>query len=1062
MKHIFPLAVAAMAAMGTAMAENTVNDWENLAVNSRNRLPARTYAMPLENEQAAFSDAIEPATPFKKSLNGNWRIKWVGDPARRPVDFAAPDFDDSNWSIIDVPSCVEMRGFGSPIYTNVNYPHKNDWPKILDRFTGKPNFNPVSSYRTKFTIPEGWSGRDVILRFDGVASAYYVWVNGKEVGYAEDSKLPSEFNISEFLTDGENTLAVQVFKWCDGSYVEDQDMFRFSGIFRDVTIWAKPKDGIWDFRVNAECRMQNGEWTGDISVDGIEGEWSATLYDAAKNSVATISNAKKRKAVKPSDLHLWSAEDPYLYTLIVKKGDDIRMKRVGFKEQKIVGNTFCVNDKPIKLKGVNRHETNPENGRTVSLDDMMKDIEMFKRYNIDTVRTSHYPDHYLWYDLCDKYGIYVIAEANVEAHEPGYKEKSIGLFEEWNHSIVERNERHTIFYRNNPSLIIWSLGNETGTGKCFANARDAVRKADPTRPIHWERGNDIADIDSSMYPSVDWLWERGRKSTGEAGDEMKSEAGGTGFAESKQMAGKPYIMCEYAHAMGNSLGNFQEYWDAIYSYHALVGGCIWDWADQALWKPDGFGGKFLAYGGDFDDHPNDGPFCVNGVVDPMRNVSPKLIEVAHVHRNIVVEKNEETGALMIWNRFGFTNTDKFSGAWEIIEDGTTVASGEFAPPSVEPLSRATLNIPALAEAFAKSDATKERFINFTFKTKDEVPMVPAGWVVARDQIPLPRIPKVNNLAAADNAEAPAEELHLYVEEDDESVSIQRGRTTAIFDRKTGTLSFLSMHGVRIILDEVEGAIAGPHLSCVRAFTDNDNWMRTGNKWGAGDAGVEGAGLFQLKYHPGKIVVTDDGVRIVTDVTGTKGCGFTHETTWHLASDGALTVDNKVTPYGEVPTLPRLGLSMRLTYPLENMRWYGRGPMENYIDRCTGSFVGIWSSTVTQQFVDYVRPQENGGKSGVRWVEFTDKRGHGVRFTAVGEPMFMRALHYEFEDLEFAHHRNGQRRFRAPLVKHPEICLDLDVRQTGLGGASCGPVPMTKYTFDQNATVEWSLKIEAVK
>ena len=1060
MKYI-PFATAALAALGASIAGAVTNDWENTEVNSRNRLAARTYSMPLAGEDAAFTDEIEPATPYKKSLNGLWRIKWVGDPARRPLDFFASDFDDSDWSEIDVPSCVEMRGFGSPIYTNVNYPHKNEWPKILDRFTGDADFNPVSSYRVKFTVPDGWDGRDVILRFDGVGSAFYVWVNGEEAGYAEDSKLPSEFDVTKFLKPGENVLAVQVFKWCDGSYLEDQDMFRYSGIFRDVTLWAKPKDGIWDFNVKATCSEKDGAWSGSLSLEGIGGEWSATLYDANRASVATLSSSSPSADV--ASPVLWSAEKPYLYTLVVKKGDDVRMKRVGFKEQKVVGNTFYVNGKPIKLRGVNRHETSPENGRTVTLAEMVKDIELFKRYNIDTVRTCHYPDHHLWYDLCDKYGIYVIAEANIEAHEPGYRENSLGLFDEWNSSIVERNERNAIFYRNNPSVTIWSLGNETGTGKCFANARDAVRRADPTRPIHWERGNDIADIDSSMYPSVDWLWERGRKSAGD--DEMSSESGGTGFAESKQKAGKPYIMCEYAHAMGNALGNFQEYWDAIYSYPALVGGCIWDWADQAIWKYDGFGGRFLAYGGDFDDHPNDGPFCDNGVVDPLRNVSPKLVEVAHVYRCLAVENRENAAAFSLWNRFGFTDAAEFSGSWELLEDGACVAKGEFVTPSVSPLSHGELEIPALREAILRGDATKERFVNFSFATKVATPLVPAGWVVARDQLPLPRIPKVEEEkpenAETKDTEKPAE-APIYVDEDDESVTIQRGRTTAIFDRKSGTLSFLSMRGTRIILDEVDGATAGPHLTCVRAFTDNDNWMRTGNKWGAGNFGVEGAGLFQLRYHPGKITVTNDGVRIVTDVTGTKGCGFTHEATWHLASDGSLTLENKVTPYGKLPPLPRLGLSMRLTHPLENIRWYGRGPAENYIDRCTGSFVGIWSSTVTGQFVDYVRPQENGGKSGVRWVEFTDRLGHGVRFTALGEPMFMRALHYEFEDLEFSRHRNGQRRFRAPLRKHPEVCLDLDVRQTGLGGASCGPETMQEYRFDQNKPVEWSLKIEAVR
>ena len=1054
--------IASAIGFASASAAET-NDWENLAVNSRNRLPARTYAMPLASEEAAFTDELEPTTPYSKSLNGGWRIKWVGDPARRPLDFFRPDFDDSDWGVIDVPSCVEMRGYGSPIYTNVRYPHKDEWPLVRDRFTGRPDYNPVSSYRTRFTVPEGWEGRNVILRFDGVGSAFRAWVNGSEAGYAEDSKLPSEFDITRFLTKGENTLAVQVFKWCDGAYLEDQDMFRFSGIFRDVTLWAMPRDGIWDFKVCAQCRPADGGWEGEISVEGIDGDWTATLYDADRKPVAALSGAASRQKVAAKDgspLRLWSAETPYLYTLVVRKGDDIRMKRVGFKEQKIAGDTLLVNGRPIKLKGVNRHETNPENGRTVTVADMLKDIELFKRHNIDTVRTSHYPDHHLWYDLCDRHGIYVIAEANVEAHEPGYGERGLGRFEEWSHSIVERNERHAVFYRNNPCVTIWSLGNETCSGKCFEQARDAVRRADPSRPIHWERGNDLADIDSSMYPSVEWLWERGRKS---AGGELKSEEGGTGFAGASQRTGKPYIMCEYAHAMGNAVGNLQEYWDAIYACPALVGGCIWDWADQAIWKPDGFGGRFLAYGGDFDDHPNDGPFCVNGVVDPLRNVTPKLVEVAHVYRNMVVEQGETAGSFRLWNRFGFTDPAAFSGSWELLEDGAVVAKGAFEPPSVAPLSRAAFDPPGLAEAIAKSDGAKERFVNFSFATRQAAPLVPAGWVVARDQLPLPRVPKVAEKSGDDaDADAKATAARLYVDEDGDSVTIQRGRTTIVFSRKTGTVEFMSMRGIRVILDEVDGAMAGPRLSCLRAFTDNDNWMRTGNPWGAGDGGVEGAGLFQLKYHPGKIAVTEDGVRVVTDVSGTKGCGFTHEAAWHIAPDGAVTLDNRVTPYGALPPLPRLGLTMRLAHPLENIRWYGRGPEENYIDRCTASFVGIWTSTVTKQFVDYVRPQENGGKSGVRWVEFTDRQGRGVRFSAVGEPMFMRALHYEFEDLEFARHRNGQRRFRSPLARHPEVCLDLDVRQTGLGGASCGPRPMAKYTFDQNKPVEWSLRIEAVK
>ena len=543
-----------LAACGAFAAE--VNDWENLEVNSINRLPARTYAMPLADEKAAFSDALEPVTPYSVSLNGDWKIKWVGDPARRPLDFWKTDFDDADWATIDVPSCVEMRGYGSPIYTNIRYPHKNEWPKILDRDSGTHDYNPVSSYRRTFVVPETWKDRKVILRFEGVGSAFYVWVNGKKVGYAEDSKLPSEFDITEFLNaSSTNLLAVQVFKWCDGSYLEDQDMFRYSGIFRDVTLWSMPKDGIWDFKVSEKLKVESGKCKeASISIEGIDGEWVATLYDASRKPVATLNFKLSTFNFPLTSLpRLWSAEDPYLYTLVVKKGSDIRAKKVGFKEQKIVGNTFLVNGMPVKMKGVNRHETNPENGRTVSRGDMLKDITLFKQFNINTVRTCHYPDHRLWYDLCDRYGVYVIAEANVEGHEPGYGDKGLGRFKEWDHSIVERNERHAVFYRNNPSVTMWSMGNETGHGDCFRHAIAAVKKIDPSRPVHWERGNKDADVDSTMYPSVEWVENRGKLGNEKPGATGMTEKYKT--LEAEHTAGKPFVMCEYAHAMGNAVGN---------------------------------------------------------------------------------------------------------------------------------------------------------------------------------------------------------------------------------------------------------------------------------------------------------------------------------------------------------------------------------------------------------------------------------------------------------------------------------------------------------------------------
>ena len=1099
-----------LAACGAFAAE--VNDWENPAVNSINRLPARTWTVPFADDSSALSDDLVPESPYLVSLNGDWKIKWVGDPARRPLDFWKTDFDDADWAAIDVPSCVEMRGYGSPIYTNVRYPHKNasnpkdkDFARILDRDNGEPGYNPVSSYRRTFSVPESWKDRRVILRFEGVGSAFYVWVNGKMVGYAEDSKLPSEFDITEFLTGFtgltgldksknpdnpvnpvQNIIAVQVFKWCDGSYLEDQDMFRFSGIFRDVSLWSMPKDGIWDFKVSEKLKVESGKCKeASISIEGIDGEWDATLYDASRKPVATLNFKLSTFNFPLSSLpRLWSAEDPYLYTLVVKKGGDIRAKKIGFKEQRIAGNTFLVNGMPIKMKGVNRHETNPENGRTVSLDDMLKDITLFKQYNINTVRTCHYPDHRLWYDLCDRYGIYVVAEANVEGHEPGYGDNGLGRFKEWEHTIVERNERQVVFYRNNPSVTLWSMGNETGHGDCFRHAIAAVKKLDPSRPVHWERGNKDADIDSTMYPAVEWLEERGRLGNEPADAQGMGDRYKTLVAS--HSAGKPFIMCEYAHAMGNAVGNLKEYWDVIYSYPALIGGCIWDWVDQAIWKETGRidpktgrSERYLAYGGDFDDFPNDGPFCCNGVVDPLRNVSPKLVEVGHVYQDIVVDRAAGNGernrplrgfathgeantpseasaegtGFVLKNRYCFTDASKFDGRWTLLADGEKAGEGLFAVPPVAPLATGEFKVPELDAALATIGKDKEVFVNFEFLTKADAPWAKKGYPVARDQILLNEKPAVEE---GKDGDAPA----AHADEGDE-ITIERGRTYAVFSKKTGTLKLLVMRGATILSD-FDGITAGPRLTCARAWTDNDRWAFLGDAWRDDRGkGFEGSGLTQLHYHPGRIVVDGNVVKTRVSVDGMKGAGFDYECEWTFASDGAVTLKNKVTPFGRMPeSLLRLGLSLRLGRQYENMAWYGRGPWENYVDRKTASFVGIWRSTVTDQYVPYVRPQDCGMKCDVRWVEFTDRYGRGARFSA-SEPLFVQALHYDWETLAYSRHINGQRRMRATLVPSEDVLLNLDVRQTGLGGASCGPAPMAKYRFDPKATVEWTLKIERI-
>ena len=1066
-------ALALLAAAATAASAAPA--WEDPAVNSENRLPARTYSMPLADEAAALSGEIDPATPFRKSLNGVWKISWAGDPALRVKDFWQAGFDDADWLTVDVPSCLELRGFGAPGYVNVRYPHAWDpkrdikCPTIRDRDTDRPNYNPVASYRTRFSVPAEWKGRDVILRFDGVYSAYTVWVNGQKAGYAEDSKLPSEFDVTALLDPDpakENVLAVEVFKWSDGSFLEDQDMFRFHGIFRDVTLWSKPKDGIWDFAVRTKLAEDYKSAT--IAVEGCPGA-AAALFDAAGAKVGNFAADGAPLEVK--DVRLWSSEDPYLYTLVLRKGGDIRSKKVGFKEQKVVGNTFYVNGKPVKVKGVNRHECDPDNGRTVSMEGMVKDITLFKLYNINTVRTCHYPDDHRWYDLCDRYGVYVIAEANVEAHEPGYDQDSIGLFPEWNLSIVERNERNAVFHRNHVSVTIWSLGNETGHGDCFRNAAAAVRAADPSRPIHWERGNEDVDIDSTMYPSVEWLEKRGKLGDATSGS-AESEAGGAGYAIARHTAGKCMLMCEYAHAMGNAVGNLQEYWDVIYAHPSLVGGCIWDWVDQALWKDTGRvdpktgrRDRYFAYGGDWDEEPNDGPFCCNGIVDPLRRVSAKLVEVGHVYRNLVVTRSQRASdnpravVMELWNRNCFTRADAFDGLWRLRADGAVVEVGAFVPPALDPLSRCRFTMPGLSEAMSRTAPGAELFVEVEFLTKEDTIWAKKGWAVARNQVALSGEQAKCFAPAAPEPGAYRPEI---VETAD-AVTVSAGPTKAVFSRATGTLSELTMNGRVVLKDPAPGIAAGPRLTCARAFTDNDRWMRDGDAWREDrkNGGFFSKGLSQLSWHARPIVVEDGRVKCAVEVTGMKSAGYTHRTTWSFRADGSVDVANEAVPHGEFPhAVPRLGLSLVLNQDLECIEYYGRGPRENYVDRCTGSFLGLWKSTVADEFEEYVRPQDCGGKADVRYVELKDGSGRGVRFAA-SEPMFVQALHYTWEDLDFARHRAGQKRFRTPLVARPEVYLNLDVRQVGLGGGSCGPGPMAKYRFNPNEPVSWHLAISPV-
>ena len=1008
-------------------------DWENECVTEINRLPARADGFPLARTEDALT-AGEPPTPYVKSLNGRWRFCWNGSPKQRPVDFFKTDYDDSNWLEIDVPSCVEMKGFGSPGYVNIVYPHKNEPPFIGDEY------NPVSSYRTTFTVPPEWKGRRVILRFNGVYSAYYVWVNGKKVGYAQDSCLPSEFDITEFLSQTNNTLAVEVYRWSDGSYLEDQDFIRFSGIYRGVSIWAEPKSPIKDYFVTTDVADDLSSAEVRVKV-ACEAPVSAALYDAEFKKVGEF-DAGRMTLPAP---HLWSAETPYLYTLVLRAGDDVRSCKVGVKSVRLASNgAILINGKSIKFKGVNRHDASPVNGRAVTRDEMETDVRLMKQGNFDTLRTSHYPNDPYMLDLCDRMGLYVQCEANVESHGSYYGVKSLAYPPSWAKAQVERCARMVEFYKNHPSIYLWSLGNEAGTGHNFELAHKAMLAIDGTRLFMNRNDNENFQIHGHGY--------------------LK-------FEDMERLAKWcPFHMSEYAHCMGNALGNFREYWDVFRAHPALSGGCVWDWYDQTVRVetdrigPDGKRVAYWAYGADWDERPNDANFCVNGVIGPERKTSPKLIEAAHVQQDIeVVCADASKGTATLVNRAAFTFADAYDGEWAFFEDGVRTDGGKLEVPHVAPQSSGALHLP---QPTARSEAAPyqaECFYRVSFKLKEDRPWAKKGWEVAHDQLPFGKRQECRAPEGGQLGEAALSPLHPPAfSERGGDILITAGPTKAVFSRETGTLSVLEMNGKTILRDE-QGICRGPRLTCRRAFTDNDTWVRKR---------FLDSGLTQLRYHahPAKMTRLENGsleIKCRVDVTGSKSAAFWHDARWVFHADGRVAVESVSAPRGDMPQLPRLGLSMILDDSLENMRYYGRGPWENYVDRRTASDIAYWESTVTEQYVEYARPQDNGYKSDVRWAAFLDKDGDGVLCKG-SVPLFVQALHYSVDELDLQRHRgtgtwgDGSReRFYAPMFPRREIMLNLDLRQLGLGNGSCGPGTLQCYSFP-NRREEWTVTFVPVR
>jgi len=986
-------------------------DWENPVMIGMNKEPAHTTLMPYATIDTALKCDRE-ASQFYKSLNGQWKFNWVDRPAKRPVDFYKPAYNDRRWKTIPVPSNWQLHGYGIPIYVNVRYPFKSNPPYIPH------DNNPVGSYRHTFSVPNDWDGREVFIHFDGVESAFYIWVNGQKVGYSQGSRTPAEFNLTKYLKPGNNLLAVEVYRWSDGSYLEDQDFWRLSGIFRNVYLFSTPQLHIRDFEIigdldknyqhgllKAKCRIKN-YGASDIESAPLE----MTLYDKNK-SVASISiEPSSRKGIigagKEKEIELsiavrkprkWSAEDPYLYTTVLKLKDpsgktvEVLSGRTGFRKIEIKDSQVWLNGEPVLFKGVNRHEHDPDTGHFLSVESMIKDIALMKRFNINTVRTCHYPDDPVWYDLCDQYGLYLIDEANIESHGMGYNlNRTLGNKPIWQRAHVDRMERMIERDKNHPSVIIWSMGNEAGSGCNFVATAKRTRQLDP-----------VADIDSTMYPHVNWLISRGKNDNG-----------------------KPFLMCEYAHAMGNAVGNLREYWEAIEAYKPLIGGCVWDWVDQGLRKKDDKGREFWAYGGDYgpEGTPSDNNFCMNGLVHPDRRVPPKLWEVKKIYQYAAFEaKDLLAGKITIRNKYDFIDLGQFELRWTLSENGAIVQGGAMDCPAIGPNKSKSVRIPIRRPPLR---AGAEYFLRVSLHLKHKTLWADAGHEIAWRQFRMPynvEPAKVMALAAIPE---------VAIKETPAAVTIGNNLFSVAFDKKAGTIGSLT-YGDKTIIEPSDQA-HGPRLNVERGFTDNDKWF---------SRGFTGAGLMDITYavkefSVEKLAAAAVRVTITNRCMGSKSAGFKHTCDYTVFGNGCIVVDNFVEPIGAVGMLPRLGVQMTLPPAYEQLLWYGRGPHENYVDRKDSADVGLFRSTVTGQYEPYARPQETGNHADVRCAALLDKDGFGL--LVAGDKTFsFAALHYTAHDLNEARHLNE-------LTPRDYVILCVDYAQMGIGNGSCGPATLDEY------------------
>lgn len=1054
-------------------------EWESPERIALNKEQPHAVFYPFADVTTARKVLPENST-YWMSLNGDWKFNWAPDPDKRPKDFYRTDYDVNSWDNIPVPSSWNIYGvqkdgklkYGTPIYVNqpVIFQHKvavDDWRGGVMRtpptnWTTYKDRNEVGSYRRDFTVPQDWDGREVFINFDGVDSFFYLWINGQYVGFSKNSRNVASFNITPYLVKGKNVVAAEVYRSSDGSFLEAQDMFRLPGIFRTVALTSTPKVSVRDWVVTPDLNATLDEGTLSIradirNLDKKEAKGYSMVYSLYANKIYSdentlVASGAATAAINPinkdaviscqatltqKDPQLWSAEKPYRYTLVGelkdKKGRTIEVVStfIGFRKVEIkdtpasadefglAGRYYFINGKNAKLKGVNRHETNPGVGHAITREMMEKEVMLMKKANINHVRNSHYPPDPYFYYLCDKYGIYLEDEANIESHQYYYGKASLSHPVEWENAHVARVMEMAHSTVNHPSIVIWSLGNEAGPGKNFVTAYNALKAFDLSRPVQYERNNSIVDMGSNQYPSIAWTREAV-----------------TGKYDIKY----PFHISEYAHSMGNACGNLVDYWDAIESTNFFCGGAIWDWVDQSMYNYTPDGKRYLAYGGDFGDTPNDGQFVMNGIVFADLEPKPQYYEVKKVYQHIDVKALDvEKGNFEIFNKYYYKDLSDYQVRWSLYENGKEAESGLLSVGQIAPRSRMAVHVPYNYGAL-KPNA--EYFVKIQFQLKEAAPWAAQGYTMAEEQIALKQ---ATDLSSMHSVTASAGNLTLD-KADAHFTTIKGEGFEARFDMQTGTIYSLNYKGESIIADG-----NGPQLDAFRAFTNNDNWAYT--------AWFEN-GLHNLKHKAvnsnvmqrpdGAIVLaftvesqapnaarilggTSSGKNKIEELTeqkfGENDFKFTTNQVWTVYRDGSIELQSGITSNRPSLVLPRLGYVMKVPGGYENFTYYGRGPIENYPDRKTGQFIEIHQNKVADEFINFPKPQDISNHEDVRWCALTNGNGGGAQFIATNR-MSVAPLQYSGVDMVLAGHP-----YQLPAATDTYLHLDLAV--TGLGGNSCG-------------------------